>query len=348
MSSNKLLDLLEVILSPHFDFLPDIIKSPKKDLVHSSIILISDLKTSKYDDEVINKENLKEFFDSSLKIIKNKPRTIYMKLLTEQIFQLPMVQQIEVLNSFKNFNKAKEFTQFLLSNHEKFETHVKKDMLSTLGELGEIKGTDFLVEALNDVSREDESFILQKLIFYSCVFSREQTEQLKRRFQECEGVDLRALYLRLMAQGDLEVSFSLIMSSLQKQADLVVNAAIQSLIFLKKEAQIADSLLDIYANSNCFSLATSVAEVMAGRYKNNKSNDDLQKGLKIVSNLLNHSSFDARIMAVKAAKLFVNDDRMIDWISSLLLSETNEEILTEVLDFLQGNHRDNIKNILMK
>ncbi|MCO4781122.1 MAG: hypothetical protein KC646_02265 [Candidatus Cloacimonetes bacterium] len=348
MSSNKLLDLLEVILSPHFDFLPDLLKSPKKDLVHTSILLIANLKSTKYDELVVTESNIKEYFDSVIKVIQNKPSAYYAKVLTKQIFSLAMGQQIEVLSTFKHFGKPKEITQFLLKNQDKFETHVKKDMIATLGQLGDPEGLDFVIESLGNVNKEEEVFILDKLILFTCEFSKAQTQMLKTRFNECEGVDLKASYLRVMAQGDLDIAFPLIMSCLQKQADLVVNAAIQSLIFLKKEAQVADSLLETYADSNCFSLATTVAEVMAIRYENNKSNDDLQKGLKIISNLLNNSSFDARIMAVQGARLFSKDERMLDWISSLLLSETREDILTEVIRFLQGNQSEKVKNILMK
>lgn len=348
MSSNKLLDLLEVILSPHFDFLPDLLKSPKKDLVHNSILLISNLKSTKYDELVVNEYNLKEYFDSVIKVIQNKPSAYYAKILTKQIFSLAMPQQIDVLSTFVAFDKPKELSQFLLKNHSKFETHVKKDMIATLGQLGEAEGINFVIEQLESVNKDEEVFILEKLIDFSCSFSKSQTQLLKTRFNECEGVDLKGLYLRVMAQGDLDLSFPLIMNNLQKQPDLVVNAAIQSLIYLKKEAQIADSLLDVYADSNCFSLATTVAEVMAIRYENTKSNDDLQKGLKIISNMLNHSSFDARIMAVQSARLFSKDERMLDWISSLLLSETREDILTEVIAFLRENQSEKVRGILVK
>ncbi|PCJ17233.1 MAG: hypothetical protein COB02_14405 [Candidatus Cloacimonadota bacterium] len=348
MSSNKLLDLLEVILCPHFDFLPDILKSPKKDLIHSSILLISDLKSSKFDDLVVNKENLKDYFESCIKVIKKKPKPFYATLLTSQIFNLPIGQQIEILSSFKGFDKAQDFTKFLLKEHSRFETHIKKDMLATLADLGENDGLEFVVDILSDLSREDESFILGKMINFSCKFSKQQTQKLKSRFKECEGLDLKAQYLRLMSQGDLEVSYSTIMGCLQKQSDLVVNAAIQSLIYLKREGQISDSLLDIYANSNDFGLTISVVEVLAKKYEKSKSDDDLKKALKIISNLLNHESFEARIVAVRGAKLFSGDARVLDWISSLLLSETREEIIHEVLGFLKNNHEDKVKNVLMK
>ena len=81
-------------------------------------------------------------------------------------------------------------------------------------------------------------------------------------------------------------------------------------------------------------------------YITDKHKESLQIGIRILSFLMNEESKEAKLAAIKAAYNFDSDPRIVDWIGSMLISETDQEVCECAFKFLI-KHVNEMKQFLL-
>lgn len=348
MQTQGVIEILHTILEGHFEFLPEILKSRKKDLVQAALELMALLRTQKFDKVLEDVSFLKEHFQPSLALIRSKPETRYSKLLLKNIFDFNRNQQEEILTSLLHFSNSSDISRYLMKNVGKFHEVLKPLVMQLLIDLGQKEGIQYVLELVPELETGAQVEVLSHLRLAEVKFNTDQTRLITARVRDLSNVEEKAANLALLSKADQSLAFPLIMEHLTRQAEIVACASFEALIDLGKYDQITSSLLEQYASSRHFQLAKNVAIVYSKKYKAQNDEEDLKRGLNVLSYLLNESSRDAQLAAIQAASSFVGEPRVIDWIGSLLLSESDDQILDLVLDFLGQHQTDEVKQLLVK
>jgi HEAT repeat protein len=281
-------------------------------------------------------------------IISKKTQKRHVKVLLQYIFQFTRKQQSEALDVLSQLKDIPEISKFLISSYSKFEDSLKAEVLITLVKLGQPEGLIFALNTVVQLTPTDQPQVLQSMFENELLFDKPRTEILLERFKSTEALDLKAEYLKLLCKGDVELVLPVITSCLIKQPDLIVCSAMECLIVLDRLEDIPLDVLDAHSSTTFFRLAIIVATVYGLRYQREQDKKFLQKGLNILSFLLNESDRDSKLAAMEGAVFFKDDGRILDWIGSLLLSESDEEVLQKVCMVLEGIYTEPVKNLLLK
>jgi hypothetical protein len=348
IQAESLLDILGTILHNHFGYLPSILKGSRKELVDSSLKLIAEIRLHRFDSYIESFEMFKVNFPGCLEVARNKPTKGILKVLLKNLSEFPVRDQLGIYSVLPEFPYPDEITNFLISRHASVEEVVEKDLLICLIQLGTKKGLNFCLERVLDLDKTVHCQILQSLLLKKSRFDRETTRVLVQRFNQSETPELKACYLSLASRGDEELIFSTLVKSLTKQPEPIVNAAIEALIELGRHEQLSVQILELYSNSRFYRLSMNVGKVYGIRFQKSQDSDALSQGMKILSYLLNEDSRDAQLAALEIAEYYVMDSRVLDWVSSLLLSESHAQLLDRVMSFLGANPGESVKQVLKK
>ena len=145
-----------------------------------------------------------------------------------------------------------------------------------------------------------------------------------------------------------KIAVPTIIDSLSNCPEALITEAIQALIRLRLHAQIPSSFLTQYSSSSHYGLSCAVAQVYALNYITDKDKESLQIGIRIISFLMNEESKEAKLAAIKAANNFDSDPRIVDWIGSMLISETDQEVCEYAFKFLIKHVNENVKQFFIK
>jgi hypothetical protein len=137
-------------------------------------------------------------------------------------------------------------------------------------------------------------------------------------------------------------------AALSSPVESVICAGLDGLLRAKKFNLIPGKILQSHASSRFFPLAAKVAEAYSLLSREKPHKDYFNKGMMIISSLLNESSREAKLSAITGGEFFRSDGRMVDWIGSLLFSETESEVFDKIFDFLQKCDGNTLKPLLVK
>ena len=348
MQHNKQIRILNSILENHLNCLPDVLKSGKSDTISLALKLISIIGFRKYDGCIQSKEFFLENFSACVEFLKIKPLSRYLKLLIRDILSFNHQQQAQILSILPNFDEPQRLTDFLIKKFNEFDEIQWRDLLLTISQLRQVDGINFVIDKLDTLTPDDELILLENLLQLKIEFGKESTRIFRDRFERCKTIDLKIAYLRILCFGDKKIAVPLIMENLSNCPEALITEAIQALIQLKLHAQIPPKFLTQYSSSTHYGLACAVAQVYALNYDSDKDKQTLKMGMNIVSFLMNEQSKEAKLAAIQAAYTFNSDPRIVDWIGSMLLSETDEKVCENAINFLSHHATDNVKQLLIK
>ncbi len=348
MQQSKQIRILNSILENHLTCLPDILKSGKSDTIFVALQLISIIGFRKYDGCIQSKDFFLQNFSACIEFLSNKPLARYLKLITKDLLSFNHQQQTQILGIFPKFNESVKLTEFLVKKFDEFDEIQWLDVLITLSNLNEKTGIDFVVSKLGFLPTDDELTLLANLLSLNIKYDKGITRIFRDRFELCKKTELKIAYLKLLCLGDREIAVPTIIDSLSNCPEALMTEAIQALITLRLHAQIPVSFLTQYSSSTHYGLACAVAQVYALNYMEDNDKDNLQLGVSIMSFLMNEQAKEAKLAAIKAAQTFNRDPRIIDWIGSMLLSETDQEVCENAFNFLNNHVDEKVKQFFIK
>lgn len=336
------------VIESHLSCLDEVLKCGKSDVIEIALELIGILEISKYDDCIRSKAFLKENFTACLSFLRRKPLKRYLRILANLLKGFSPEQQTQLLEIFPLFDEDEHLTHFLIKHYEEFPTVQRRPVLKTLCSMKQSEGINFVVNNIYGLSSEDKVAILNHMTELELSFSKDCGRSLRDLCNAESDIEVKVSCLKLMRCVEDDFSLQLLMDSISKQSEAVITAAIQSLIYKKKYAQIPIGFLQQYSSSVHYDLACSVAQIYALLYQSHGDKETLQEGMSILSYLMNQELKPAKLAAVKAAQHFIEEVRTQDWIGSMLLSETDLEVCTDICSLIEDYKTDSVKEIYLK
>lgn len=342
------LEILNNILQKHFSYFPPILKGSRKELVDSTLRLIADISLERFDKFIETPEMFKTHFPGCLEVARSRPKQKTLKILLQNLDDFPQKDQIAIYEILPTFPFPDQITKFLIKKHSRVPKPLEKDLLECLVKIGTEPGIQFCLDQVNSLDDDLHQHILEEIGRQEITFDLDTTREFIQRFERISNAKIQAGYLTLISRGHTEFGFPMLINCLSKQPEPVINAAIESLIRLERHEQITQNILDLYSSSRWYGLSMNIGIIHGIRYQSEQDSLDLTKGMQIISYLLNEDSNEAQLAAIEVAQYFSQDPRVIDWISSLLLSENYPPLLEKALFYLEDNPSESVKQALLK
>ncbi|MBW7876627.1 MAG: hypothetical protein H3C47_11635 [Candidatus Cloacimonetes bacterium] len=347
ISQQDLVALFEECLEPHLEFLPSILGGTRKDLVQAAIALASVLHQDRFDSQIIRLIVHNEYFHDCLQVLSARPKAAYLSVVLKSWDKFPIKNQSKLIPLLWKYGNKEEVTAFFMSRFANLDSTIRVTAMEALVRLGINEGRYFVFQRLMELTLPEQLDLLN--VLFECDFELDfqTTKDVIQRFQDNSAVDIRAAYLRLLAKGDPELSLAQLTECLQRQPEMIISAAFDALIQLKLHEQIPEAFLQQYSSSKFYRLAMNVARIYGFRWQHSHDRDALAQGLRILSWLLNDDALDAKLAAIEGAHCFHEDPRVLEWIGSLLLSESDEELLKSAVEILKKHPASPAKKALL-
>lgn len=344
----KDINIFYAVIEPHLACLDDILNSTKPDLIELALELIGSLQIAKYDDCIRSKAFLKDNFRACIDFLKLKPNQKYLRILINNLSDFGHQQQSQILEILPLFNENRALTDHLIKHFDQFDQIQHLYILKAIATMLQIDGLTFVLNQLEKLSSQDQILLLEHLIHLQVKLDADQSRILISHYNSESEVHLKAAYLRSLRLVQEEVSIPLLLDNISKQPEVVMLAAAQTLIAMKKHAQIPVSFLTQYSSSLHYDLTCCVAQIYALLHYAHEDKETFKEGMNILSYLMNQDSKEAKLAAIEAAHHFITDARTQEWIGAMLFSENDIEICSRVVQLLDDYRTDNVKNFLIK
>ena len=348
IATENQLDILINILEKHFNYFPSILKGSRKELIDATLRLIADMGLKRFDKFIESLEMFKIHFPGCLEVARSRPNQRTLKILLSHLDDFPQRDQIAIYSILPDFPFPDQITKFLIKKHPQIPKSLEKDVLTCLVRIGTEAGIHYCINRVMALDDELHLHILREIGQKDLSFDLDRTREFIQRFESLPNADIKAGYLILISRGHEEFGFPMLINCLSKHPEPIVDAAIGSLIRMERYEQISQSLLDLYSSSRCYGLSMNIGIIHGIRYRVNQDPLALSQGMKIISYLLNEDSREAQLAAIEVANYFASDLRVVNWISSLLLSENHPALLEKALCYLEENPGDSVKEALLK